>query len=58
MKAYTVQPWIQSAPPKKYLIMANPAHNAPQNQIFLATPHNHAPPKKIFFSKGAPPCSG
>jgi hypothetical protein len=40
----TVQPWIQSAPPKKYLIMANPAHNAP--------------PKKKFFSKGAPPCSG
>jgi len=28
---FTVQPWIQSAPPKKYLIMANPAHNAPQN---------------------------
>jgi hypothetical protein len=27
----TVQPWIQSAPTKKYLIMANPAHNAPQN---------------------------
>jgi hypothetical protein len=27
----TVQPWIQSATPKKYLIMANPAHNAPQN---------------------------
>jgi hypothetical protein len=45
----TVQPWIQSAPPKKYLIMANPAHNAPQNKIFLATPHNHAPPKKILL---------